>query len=38
MFKPGKAWNDADSNPIQAHAGSVHYFGGKFYWYSENKI
>lgn len=37
MFYPGKVWNDTDGNPIQAHAGSVHYFGGKFYWYGENK-
>lgn len=37
MFKPGEIWNDTDGNRIEAHAGSVHYFNDRYYWYGENK-
>lgn len=34
---PGKIWLDTDGKPIQAHAASVFYENGVFYWYGENK-
>lgn len=36
-FRPGKFWYDTEGNLIQAHAGSILYSKGKFYWYGENK-
>lgn len=34
---PGKPWLDTKGNRIQAHAGSVMYLDGLYYWYGENK-
>ena len=36
-FRPGKFWYDTDGNLIQAHAGSILYAEGKYFWYGENK-
>ncbi len=36
-IRPGKYWYDTDGNLIQAHAGSIIYVDGKYYWYGENK-
>lgn len=36
-IRPGETWRDTNGNPIQAHAGSVLYEDGVFYWYGENK-
>ncbi len=36
-FYPGQLWLDTDGNPIQAHAGSMHYENEIFYWYGEDK-
>lgn len=36
-IKPGEVWLDTNGNPIQAHAGSVFYEDGVYYWYGENK-
>ncbi len=33
----GQMWYDTDGNPIQAHAGCIEFFEGKWYWYGDNK-
>ncbi|MGF1483356.1 MAG: family 43 glycosylhydrolase [Opitutales bacterium] len=37
MHPNGSVWKDTQGNPIQCHAGSIHFFDGKYYWYGENK-
>jgi beta-xylosidase len=32
-FRPGRVWLDTDGNVIQAHAGSIIYHQGTYYWY-----
>lgn len=34
---PGEIWLDDEGKRIEAHAGSIFYEGGIFYWYGENK-
>ena len=34
---PGRPWLDTEGKRIQAHAGSVIYIDGTYYWYGENK-
>ncbi|MET0885613.1 MAG: family 43 glycosylhydrolase [Mycetocola sp.] len=34
---PGQPWLDTNGNRIQAHAGSMHYEDGTYYWYGEDK-
>ena len=36
-IRPGQTWLDTEGKPIQAHAGSVIYVDGLYYWYGENK-
>ncbi|MFD3308619.1 family 43 glycosylhydrolase [Streptomyces sp. NPDC058656] len=36
-IRPGREWLDSSGARIQAHAGSMHYEEGVFYWYGENK-
>jgi hypothetical protein len=33
----GALWLDTNGNRIRAHGGSIHYDGGIYYWYGENK-
>lgn len=36
-MKNGKIWQDLNGNDIQAHGGCIINYGGKYYWYGENK-
>ena len=36
-IKPGKPWYDTEGKRIQAHGGSMLFWGDTFYWYGENK-
>ncbi len=36
-IRPGRIWLDTNGNRIQAHAGSLLYEDGTYYWYGENK-
>ena len=36
-FEPGKVWDDAEGNPINAHGGGILYHEGTYYWYGEYK-
>jgi len=36
-FHPGELWPDTDGVPINAHGGSILYYGGVYYWFGEFK-
>ncbi|RSM43175.1 hypothetical protein DMA12_19745 [Amycolatopsis balhimycina DSM 5908] len=36
-IRPGQVWLDSGGNRIHAHAGSILFEDGVFYWYGENK-
>ena len=36
-MKNGTCWTDDSGKLIQAHGGCIRNFGGKWYWYGENK-
>ena len=36
-MKNGQLWLDDQGKPIQAHGGMIARFGGRWYWYGENK-
>jgi len=38
QFFPAKVWNDAKSQPINAHGGGVLFHKGMYYWYGTHKI
>jgi len=35
---PGQLWNDAKSEPINAHGGGILFHNGIYYWYGTHKI
>jgi hypothetical protein len=37
VWLPGRLWCDTDGNPIQAHGGGILRYGGKYYWYGEDR-
>ena len=37
VIRPGRVWLDTKGERIQAHAGSVLFADGTFFWYGENK-
>lgn len=37
MNKNATIWKDTNGNDIQCHAGSIHCFEGKYFWYGESK-
>ena len=36
-FKPGQEWPDNNGVHINAHGGGIISYGGKYYWYGENR-